>query len=451
MKRSPLSAESVAAAAAAPPPAHPTVLPFQGQLLPTSQGPNGPLRNQLYPLEVARKGETDASSGLVPSIPRGTTVTLTPCSITTPNQQPGAPQAGTKEVITVEDDEDEATPHSSSKAPQALYASLEVNDCSGDGSSSSSNAGATQAAEAVVSRQQSASEHVDSPSQGEAPAEDKVPSEEPPKGPWASKVFCGAHSKSLWLHGRQRPEHIEKHLSDLRTKFSVGKVSLRNPIFPSAAAAAAFIRAVSHIPRVTSLTLNAPEMPEEQFLAICEGLGYCSYLNHIDCNAIGSKPLRPAALQLLLQRLQMLPDLREVNLSGNEFASPGPPGGTGDTGLGVAGANAEPPLDGFQLLKGLLLRGVLCLLARECGLRQLRRFLLWVLNRCHCLRLRQLDLGASSKLLTTVVPGETFDEEVRAVPSRALWRLSSHSYPMHAPHAAAEDGLSTLPNGALHK
>ena len=317
-----------------------------------------------------------------------------------------------REVITVDDDEDDTSSETGSETPRVptsrrrsasdprkpsnVHSSSSSSSNSSTSSSSSSGSSSGSGAPAGgVERSSDALAHVPSGLPRGSPSDVSAFAEA------LAESSAVTHYKTLWVQGRLRPEQLEKHLLDIRTKPAIGKVSLRGPVFPSACEAAAFMRAVSKEPRITSLTLSAPEMPEDQFAAICEGLVLCSSLNHVDCNAIGNKPLKPAALQLLLQRLQLLPDLREVNLSGNEFTSP----------------RLEAPggffFDGIHLLKGLLQRGVLCLLARECGLRQLAPFLLWVLNRCHCLRLRQLDLGASSKLLTRLVPGETFDEEVR--------------------------------------
>ncbi|OEH77788.1 hypothetical protein cyc_03456 [Cyclospora cayetanensis] len=340
MKRSLYSVDVAAAAGATPAPSQPAVAPFQR-----------PTRSQ---------DESDARGGFaLPGSPGVHRSREPPGNKATQKEQRSTPPSG------------------SGGEEQLVEATASSPRCDGG------SVGSTGAGEVSVQHSRAPVDHSEAP--------------------WIVKAFSGAHSKSLWLYGRQRPEQLEKHLSDLRTKVSVGKVSLRNPLFPSAASAAAIMRAVSQIRRVTSFTLSAAEMPEEQFVAVCEELGGCSYLNHVDCNAIGSKPLH----------------LREVNLSGNEFLSPGEAFSQGESGKGGL-------LDGFQLLKGLLLRGVLCLLARECGLRQLRQFLVWVLNRCHCLRLRQLDLGASSKLLTTVVPGETFDEELlRRVSqlSKSTWRM----------------------------
>ncbi|CDJ68399.1 hypothetical protein, conserved [Eimeria necatrix] len=472
MKRSLHSVDVAAASAATPPPPQPAVLPFPGSLVSINPGSLGPLRNQLYPLRAPGRCDGETRSGLVSPLTVGAPRTHSHVGPHKHSRDKGPPPG--VEVISVDDDDDEMPPvpasasmtrcvpgacqdlngsstissgasssnkASSSACNSGAYSSIVSSGSrnnsgsksgrseGGASSSSSSSLGSSDSSsrDQVAARSTancSAGARVVEVSRGEASAQEAgQPSTEPSNSAFTPKAFIGSHSKSLWIQGRQRPEQVDKHISDLRTKVAVGKVTLRGTVFPSTATAAAFMKAVSQTARVTSFSISAPEMPQEQFAAVCEGLGSCVYLNHVDCNSIGNKPLSPAALQLLLQQLQLLPDLREVNLSGNEFASPGAPvSSQSPSSWGPWG----PLLDGAELLKGLLRSGVLCLLARECGLRQLRQFLLWVLNRCHCLRLRQLDLGASSKLLTTLVPGETFDEELlRRVSrlSKSTWRM----------------------------
>lgn len=60
-----------------------------------------------------------------------------------------------------------------------------------------------------------------------------------------------------------------------------------------------------------------------------------------------------------------------------------------------------------SLLQDLLLSGVICLQIKECSLVEQTRLAVWVLNACHLLRLRQLDLGRSDKSLAQTMPGET--------------------------------------------
>ncbi|KAL8430329.1 hypothetical protein Efla_001094 [Eimeria flavescens] len=436
MKR-PLPATNTTAGATAPHRArhsHPPVLAFEEQLLPATQGYHGPLANQIYPLDSRWRGHTASDFVALQAAPRGGT------SMCCANAGAGGYHiaAHTAEVIIVEDDEDDNSLPSATLAgrpctPHVNGAS--IGDRSGHNSSGGSSKSSSRKTSSKSSRacSSAASQRGDRFPTDEQKAgvsvasasEDRFATDDNEEASDDNAAISGAHTKSLWLHGRQRLEHMQKHLTDLRTRVAIGKVSLRNTVFPSASAASAFIRAVSRNRMVTSFTLNAPEMPEDQFAAICQGLRSCSHLNHIDCNTIGNKPMRPAALQQLLRSLRSLPDLREVNLSGNEFASPALP-----RQLEATQRSAGPPpatvKDGLQLLKDLVLGGVLCLLARECGLRQVRSFLVWVLNRCHCLRLRQLDIGASSKLITTLVPGETFDEELlRRVSrlSKTTWRM----------------------------
>ncbi|KAL8451598.1 hypothetical protein Emag_002641 [Eimeria magna] len=426
MERRPSFADAVAAAASPIPTghAHPPFLSFDSQLLPRGQGSSGPLPNQIYPLDGCWGNVSSGGGERLHTTPvTGTLV----CSTNTEaqNHQVAAPAA---EVIVVDDEEDDALSFSARRAPQTYFGGTDINGVYTDNSRYSSSDGSNSTNSKKPSSKNSRSSSrassrplerhprdqcIVSASEASVPLDRETSSnKELDAGPADdAKAFSGAHSKSLWLHGRQRSEQIEKHLSDLRTKFSIGKVSMRNAVFPSASAVTAFMRAVSSNPRVTSITLNVPEMPQDQFAAVCDGLRSCSHLNHVDCNTIGNKPLPPDALQQLLRQVRTLPDLRELNISGNEFASPASFGPHAAQTHGAARRPLSSLTDGIQLLKDLVLGGVLCLLARECGLRQVRSFLLWLLNRCHCLRLRQLDLGASSKLLTTLVPGETFDEE----------------------------------------
>ncbi|KAL8272316.1 hypothetical protein Esti_003770 [Eimeria stiedai] len=439
MERHPSPADPAAAAASPlttrhP---HPPIFALESRLLPPGQGSPGPLPNQIYPLDGCLGDNSRGGSETLQSTPlTGTLV----CS-TNNEAQSDHLAAAAAEVIVVDDDEDDAL---SSVAGRARQASFGGQDVSGVGTNnsrysisngsnnskkfSSKSSRSSSSASIRLHERNPSDQCIPSPSVASA-CQDREATLNKELDAGAAddvKAFSGAHSKSLWLHGRQRPEHIDKHLSDLRTKFSIGKVSMRNAVFPSASAVAGFMRAVSSNPRVTSITLNVPEMPEDQFAAICDGLRSCCHLNHVDCNTIGNKPLPPDALQQLLRQLRTLPDLRELNISGNEFASPSPLGTHADQARGAPPRPLPSLADGIQLLKDLVLGGVLCLLARECGLRQVRSFLLWLLNRCHCLRLRQLDLGASSKLLTTLVPGETFDEELlRRVSrlSKSTWRM----------------------------
>ncbi|KAL8445492.1 hypothetical protein Emed_005573 [Eimeria media] len=441
MERRPSSGDALAAAASPLPPSHahhPPFLPFESPLLPPAQGSSGPLPNQIYPLDGC--WGTNSSRGREQLHATPVTGPLVRSTNTEPQSDHVA--APVAEVIVVDDDEDDALSFSAERARQASFGAQDINGVytnnrrysNSDGSNSSNSKPSSSKHSRSSSRasrrpleRPPPDQCIASASVATAPQDrEATASKEVDAGPPDdAKAISGAHSKSLWLHGRQRSEQIEKHLSDLRTKFAIGKVSMRNAVFPSVSAVTVFMRAVASNPRVTSITLNVPEMPEDQFAAVCDGLRSCWNLNHVDCNTIGNKPLPPEALHQLLRQVRTLPDLRELNISGNEFAAPsGPP--TAQTRGGGPPRPLSSLTDGIQLLKDLVLGGVLCLLARECGLRQVRSFLLWLLNRCHCLRLRQLDLGASSKLLTTLVPGETFDEELlRRVSrlSRSTWRM----------------------------
>ncbi|KAL8436574.1 hypothetical protein ACSSS7_001606 [Eimeria intestinalis] len=441
MERHVSSAEAVAAAASplTTRHQHPSILAFESQLLPPRQGTSGPLPNQIYPLNGCWGNGPSAGSG---TIQTSHLTSMLVCSTNTETQSDHVP-APAADVIVVDDDEDDVLPSFGGRPRQAFLGGQDFNrvsannsrysssDCSNSSNSKKSSSKNNRSSSTASSRppeRPPLDQCIASASVASAPQERKATSNkelESGRPVDDAKAFSGAHSKSLWLHGRQRPEQIDKHLSDLRTKFSIGKVSMRNAVFPSASSVSAFMRAVSNNLRVTSITLNVPEMPEDQFAAICDGLRSCCNLNHVDCNTIGNKPLPPHALQQLLRQLRTLPDLRELNISGNEFASPALLGPHAEQTRGGLSRPIPSIADGIQLLKDLVLGGVLCLLARECGLRQVRSFLLWLLNRCHCLRLRQLDLGVSSKLLTTLVPGENFDEEIEAVGDCSRWMDAS--------------------------
>ncbi|PFH36427.1 hypothetical protein BESB_046190 [Besnoitia besnoiti] len=84
-------------------------------------------------------------------------------------------------------------------------------------------------------------------------------------------------------------------------------------------------------------------------------------------------------------------------------------------------------------LRELMVRGVVCLQIKECALAQQSQLSLWVLNSCHLLRLRQLDMGKADRSLALVMPEErdpsTNDELLRRIclMSRPLWTRRKQS------------------------
>ncbi|PHJ15243.1 hypothetical protein CSUI_010946 [Cystoisospora suis] len=108
----------------------------------------------------------------------------------------------------------------------------------------------------------------------------------------------------------------------------------------------------------------------------------------------------------------------------------------------VALIDEEGPV---SLLQDLLLRGVICLQIKECSLIEQTRLAVWVLNVCHLLRLRQLDLGRSNKSLAETMPDEPVllsnGELLRRVclMSRPLWRRRMRSSDILTPFHALDD------------
>lgn len=106
-------------------------------------------------------------------------------------------------------------------------------------------------------------------------------------------------------------------------------------------------------------------------------------------------PLRAEEMRTVLEELVVLPDLRDLNISGNELTT------------------ADDGLCGFSRLVRLLQRGLVCVSVKDCGLTVAAAALLfWVLNNCHLLRLRQLELGTNRKLAECLLPHVVFGEEV---------------------------------------